>query len=261
MMLNTITTVLQTMSPEQLEKDEQIRKYVLNNLYGAFGTMVDNGRLNEGVYYLIVALFAVGAYLLGSLNFAVIISKLKFGEDIRTKGSGNAGATNMSRTYGKAAGLFTLFGDIMKTVVPVLLAKFLIGDVYGYLTGLFCALGHAFPCYYKFKGGKCVAVTAAVALVMEPLAFLFLLIIFVATVALTKYVSLGSVLAAMTFPVILHNIVKLKYGVGNMGLIFVIINCLLVVYLHRGNIKRLLDGKENKFAFKKAKKEVKTEEK
>ena len=79
------------MSPEELEKAEQIRKYVLNNWYGAFGTMVDNGKLNEGVYYLIVVLFAVAAYLLGSLNFAVIISKLKFGEDIRTKGSGNAG--------------------------------------------------------------------------------------------------------------------------------------------------------------------------
>ncbi len=261
MFLNTVTTAAQTLSPEELEKAEQVRQYFVNNWYGALGTFVDKGTLKEGVYYLIVALFAIAAYLLGSLNFAVIISKLKFGEDIRTKGSGNAGATNMSRTYGKSAGIFTLVGDIMKAVIPVLLAKILIGDVYGYLTGLCCALGHAFPCYYKFKGGKCVAVTAAIALVMEPMVFLFLLIIFAATVGLTKYVSLGSVLAAMTFPVLLHNIMKIKYGVGNLGIIFVIINCLLVIYLHRDNLKRLLDGKENKFQLKKVKKDDKTEEK
>lgn len=261
MFFNTVTSLAQTLSPEEAEKLEQFRKYVLGNCYGTLGTLVDNGKMNEGIYYLIVLLFVVAAYLMGSLNFAVIISRLKFGEDIRTKGSGNAGATNMSRTYGKAAGIFTLLGDIMKTVIPVLLAKILVGEVYGYLTGLFCALGHAFPCYYKFKGGKCVAVTAAVALVMEPIVFLFLLIIFVATVALTKYVSLGSVLAAMTFPVLLHNIMKMKYGSGNTGIIFVIINCLLVIYLHRGNLKRLVEGKENKFQFKKGKKEDKTEEK
>ena len=178
------------------------------------------------------------------------------------KGSGNAGATNMSRTYGKAAGIATLAGDILKTVIPVLVAKLLVGEVLGYLTGLMCALGHAFPCYYKFKGGKCVAVTAAVLLIMEPLAFLFLFIIFAAVVLATKYVSLASIFTALISPVIIHNFIKNKcYGGGHIGIIFLIVQCLLVVFLHRENIKRLLNGKENKFAFKKKKTENNSTEK
>ncbi len=122
----------------------------------------------DWVFYVIAIGIALSGYFLGSMNFAVIISRIKFHEDIRTKGSGNAGATNMSRTYGKAAGIATFLGDILKTIVPVFLARILVGDIFGYLAGLMCALGHAFPCYYKFKGGKCVAVTAAVLLIMEP---------------------------------------------------------------------------------------------
>lgn len=251
-----LTTVADTLSPEQIEQLEQMRF----GLYGYFGRLLDSGKIDEGVFYTVVVLFAIAAYFIGSLNFAVIISKLKFGEDIRTKGSGNAGATNMSRTYGKAAGAFTLIGDIMKTVVPVLLAKYLIGDTFGYLVGLFCAIGHAFPCYYKFKGGKGVAVTAAVVLVMEPLVFLFLLIIFVVTVAATKYVSLGSVLTACIMPILLSNLAVVKYNNSHLGIVFSIINAALVVFLHRENIKRLYQGKENKFSFKKKKKENKGEE-
>lgn len=254
---DVVTTVAETLSPEEIERIKDIRY----GLYGYFGTLLDSGKIDQGVFYLAVFLLAVVAYLIGSLNFAVIISKLKFGEDIRTKGSGNAGATNMSRTYGKAAGIFTLLGDILKTVVPVLAAKLLVGDTFGYLVGLFCALGHAFPCYYKFKGGKGVAVTAAVVLVMEPLAFLFLLILFVATVATTKYVSLGSVLSACIMPILLNNFVAIKYNLnGHLGIVFAILNAILVVYLHRENIKRLYQGKENKFSFKKKEKESKKEE-
>ncbi len=250
MFFNTVTTAL---DPEEIER---IGRYVWNNFYGPLGLMVADGKLESWVYYLIVAAIALLGYFLGSMNFAVIISRLKFHEDIRTQGSGNAGATNMSRTYGKAAGIATLVGDILKTVLPVLLAKLLVGDAFGYLTGLMCALGHAFPCYYKFKGGKCVAVTAAVMLVMEPLAFLFLFAIFAVVVLGTKYVSLASIFTALISPVIVHSFVKSwNYDQSHLGVVFLMVQCLLVIFLHRGNIKRLLDGTENKFVFKKKKTE------
>lgn len=255
MLFNTVTTV-------DSDTAERVGRYIWNNFFGPLGLMVADGKLESWVYYLIVSVVALLGYFLGSMNFAVIISRLKYHEDIRTKGSGNAGATNMSRTYGKAAGIATLAGDILKTVLPVLLAKFLVGDTFGYLTGLMCALGHAFPCYYKFKGGKCVAVTAAVLLVMEPLAFLFLFVIFAVVVLGTKYVSLASIFTALISPVIVHNFVKSRnYDESHLGIVFLMVQCLLVIFLHRGNIKRLLDGSENKFSFKKKKTENNGEEK
>ena len=254
--LNTVTTEV---DPEVIEKTTRGLYLIIQ---GPLGLMVADGKLAGWVYYLIAISIAILGYFLGSMNFAVIISKIKFHEDIRTKGSGNAGATNMSRTYGKAAGIATLVGDILKTVLPVVIAKFLVGDVFGYLTGLMCALGHAFPCYYKFKGGKCVAVTAAVILVMEPLAFLIMLAIFAIVVIGTKYVSLASVFSALMAPVIVHNIVKsLNYDVSHLGVVFLMVQCLLVIFLHRGNIKRLLNGTESKFSFKKKKTENNGEEK
>lgn len=257
MFFNTVTTA------SDLEKFEAFKSYVTYRYaHGPLGLMMLEGKMDGWIYYMIGIAIAVLGYFLGSMNFAVIISKIKFHEDIRTKGSGNAGATNMSRTYGKAAGIATLAGDILKTVIPVLVAKLLVGEVFGYLTGLMCALGHAFPCYYKFKGGKCVAVTAAVLLIMEPLAFLFLFIIFAAVLLATKYVSLASIFSALVSPVIVHNFIKNKcHGGNHIGSIFLILQCVLVVFLHRENIKRLLDGKENKFSFKKKKTENNGKEK
>ena len=256
MLFNTVTTALDS------EKLERIGRTIYNNFYGPLGLKMADGKIDGWVYYAAVCALALLGYFLGSMNFAVIISKIKFHEDIRTKGSGNAGATNMSRTYGKAAGIATLAGDILKAVIPVLTAKLLVGDAFGYLTGLMCALGHAFPCYYKFKGGKCVAVTAAVILVMEPIAFLFLFVIFAAVLLATKYVSLASIFSALISPVIVHNVVTAKnFDKSHMGVVFLIVQCLLVVFLHRGNIKRLLNGTESKFAFKKKKTENNGEEK
>ena len=245
---------LNTVTADQTAEGLERAREVFFNTHGPLGMMMLDGKIENWVFYTVAILIAVLGYFLGSLNFAVVISRLKFHEDIRTKGSGNAGATNMSRTYGKAAGIATLLGDILKTVLPVLLARLLVGDTFGYLTGLMCALGHAFPCYYKFKGGKCVAVTAAVLLVMEPLAFLFLLIIFAAVVLTTKYVSLSSIFSALMAPVLVHNFVEARnYGESHVGVVFLIAQCLLVIFLHRGNIKRLLNGNESKFAFKKKK--------
>ena len=144
---------------------------------GVLGSLAEKGTLHVGFWIAGIVLCAVLGYFLGSLNFAVVISRLKFHDDIRRHGSGNAGATNMMRVYGKAAGIATFTGDIMKAVVSVLIARLLCGEVFAYLTGMCCAIGHAFPCYYRFRGGKCVAVTAAMALVLEPFVFLCLLLI------------------------------------------------------------------------------------
>ena len=119
-----------------------------------------------GAVFWVVTVFSVLAllvvpYFLGSINFGIIISKLFHGEDIREYGSGNAGMTNMLRTYGKRDAAITLIGDALKAVVAVILGRILFGISGGYVAGLTCILGHAFPCYYKFKGGKGVVVTAA----------------------------------------------------------------------------------------------------
>lgn len=205
------------------------------------------------------AVAAVIAYLLGSLNFGVIISKYKYHEDIRTFGSGNAGMTNMLRTYGKGAGILTLVLDMLKAVLSVLIAVLLAGQDGGYCAMVFCMLGHMFPLYFHFKGGKGVAVAAASILCLEPLAFLVMVVVFAAVVAITKYVSLGSVMAALLYPLFLNRLYLLLHG-SDPG-IFVsgasLIAALLVVIMHRENIRRLLAGKEAKLDLHGRKKEEK----
>ena len=128
-------------------------------------------------HILAIILCAAIAYFLGSLNFAIIISKYKFHDDIRNYGSGNGGLTNMMRTYGKKAAAFTLLGDVMKAVVSVLLGMLIAGESGAYLAGFFCVFGHSFPIYYGFKGGKGVLTTAAMVLCLDPLVFLILFIL------------------------------------------------------------------------------------
>ena len=227
---------------------------------GWLGLLAENGQIPLVLWIAAIVFCALLGYFLGSLNFAVVISRLKFHDDIRKHGSGNAGATNMTRTYGKAAGVATLLGDIMKAILSVILARLLCGETIAYLTGMCCAFGHAFPCYYRFKGGKCVAVTAAIALVMEPFAFLTIFAIFALVVFVTKYVSLGSIAAAFFYPLILHKLI-MNRGYGHLSILFVTVICLLVIWLHRENIKRLLDGKENKFSFGKSQKQKNSDEK
>ncbi|MCL2517331.1 MAG: glycerol-3-phosphate 1-O-acyltransferase PlsY [Oscillospiraceae bacterium] len=192
---------------------------------------------------------AVIAYLLGSVNFGIIISKTKFKDDIRKHGSGNAGMTNMMRTYGKVAAGMTLFGDCMKAIIAVIIGTMLNGDMGGYVAGLFCIVGHVYPVYFKFKGGKGVATAAAMLLLLNPIVFAILLIIFVIIVGFTKYLSLGSVMCMIVYPLILNRFM------GEPNYIITIISLLIsvfIIFLHRENIKRLLAGTENKFSFKKS---------
>lgn len=225
------------------------------------------GWASLGVIFGGIVLCMMIPYLLGSLNFGVIISRKAYRDDVRTHGSGNAGTTNMLRTYGKGAAALTLLGDMLKAVVAVAFGYFiftyrsvididntptLVTDKIGAaVAGLFVMLGHMFPCYFRFKGGKGVATLAMVVLMINPIVFAILMLIFVIIVACTKYVSLGSVMGALLYPVILYAF-EGKRGSGTACALAVVMG-LLVVFMHRENIKRLREGKESKLSFKKKK--------
>ncbi len=205
-----------------------------------------------------LVLTAVVAYILGSLNFALILSKRMYGEDIREHGSKNAGTTNMMRTYGKKAALFTILGDILKGIVSVVIGSFIMGATLGgYVAGLFCMIGHVFPVFYGFRGGKGVATAAAVILVVNPLVFLVMISLFIITVLLSRYISLGSCLAAAIFPLLtFYSRVAVERPLPFSGVAFLcsFLMALLVICKHYSNLKRLAHGKESKFSFKKSEK-------
>ena len=232
---------------------------------GLIGTLVFGSEASAYAFYIIAAVaVVVASYLLGSINSAIIISKLVYRDDVRKHGSGNPGTTNMLRTFGKGAALMTLLGDMAKTALSILLAGFIFGFhyVYGvswgdgfcYVAGLFSVLGHIFPIYYKFKGGKGVLSTATMVLILSPIPFLILISLFIALVAWTKYVSLGSVTAAVLYPVVLHATFSI-IGIPQSGLISLssIIIAILVVWCHRANLVRISNRTENKISFGKKK--------
>lgn len=198
---------------------------------------------------------ALAAYALGSLNFAVIISKLRYNDDIRKYGSGNAGMTNMLRTYGKGAAAMTFAGDALKTAIAIVIGMILVGSLHGgnYVAGFFAILGHVFPCYYGFKGGKGVVASAVTILMLDPRIFLILIAVFLIIVAIWRYISLGSVVCAMLYPLLVYasnSIMYSKSGINNpISIIFALIIGLFVVVLHRKNIERLMTGKESKISF------------
>jgi len=219
--------------------------------------------VKETVISLACVLIAAAlGYFLGSINTAILYSKLRYKKDIRNFGSGNAGMTNMLRTFGKGAAAITLVCDLAKTVVAVLLAQLVamglgsLSDQLGsefmnltaYTAALFAVTGHCFPIYYKMRGGKGVAAVAAACAVLSPITFLCLLAVFVITVLGTKYVSLASILCMLLYPVFLNTIEGA--GISN---IFALCIAALVIWRHRSNIVRLREGKENKISFSKNK--------
>ncbi|MBE6654652.1 MAG: glycerol-3-phosphate 1-O-acyltransferase PlsY [Ruminococcaceae bacterium] len=206
------------------------------------------------LYILGIVICIVVPYLLGSLNFGVMISNKKYGDDVRTHGSGNAGATNMLRTYGKKAAALTLLGDALKAVVATCIGLFLMpGDEFAYVAALFCMIGHAFPVFFKFKGGKGVVVAAASMLVLNPLVCILCILIFVIIVAFTRYVSLGSIIAAFLFPLMNYRL-PVYFPSFPIKTIFCILMGLFIIFLHRKNIVRLFNGTENKFGGNKTEK-------
>lgn len=208
--------------------------------------------------YIIVAIIA---YLIGSVNFSVIISKKMAGFDVREKGSGNAGTTNMLRTVGKKAAAITLICDILKGVVAVLvalLAGVIIKDLdkalLVQLAGVFVIIGHTFPIFFKFKGGKGIATSLGVLLMINWQIGLICLVFALLLMVLTRMVSVGSIAAAVLFPVLVL-FINQNYIVAESSnwsyLIFSVIIALLVFFNHRENLKRIVTGTENKISFKK----------
>lgn len=200
---------------------------------------------------------AVGvvAYLIGSINSSILISKAVMGEDIRKSGSGNAGATNMLRTMGKKYAIITLVIDILKGVVALLLAKLAISlGAYGvsmYIAGVAVVVGHNFPVFFGFKGGKGVATSLGVILILDWKIGLITLVIALAIMAISKYVSLGSIMAAVVFIILQTVVMIVSDSFDITRFICVLILGGLLIIRHRANIVRLLNGTENKLGAKK----------
>ena len=191
-------------------------------------------------------LVVIIAYLIGSIPFGYLIVRAKGGGDVRDTGSGGTGATNVSRRAGKAAGVVTLILDALKGAIAVIIAQLMLkGDDTTWLpaaAAIAVIVGHVFPVWLKFRGGKGVARGVGVFLMLAPLAVLFAGVIFDAVVALTKYVSLGSILAAATIPLFVWLFV-LEVDLKPV-LVASITGALLIMFAHRGNIARLLSGTE-----------------
>lgn len=222
-----------------------------------------------------ILLCMVIPYLLGSLNFGCIISQKQYHDDVRTHGSGNAGTTNMLRTYGKKAAVLTLLGDMAKALIAVGLGHLIFcvdvialneaGEVAvryfdpigAAVAGISVMVGHMFPCFFKFKGGKGVATAAMVVLMLDllnpmqkhiPIVFLICFAVFVIIVVGSKFVSLGSIIGMTLYP-----IVYTAFNGNGFSSLITVIMAVLVVWAHRSNIKRLKEGKESKLSFGKKK--------
>lgn len=210
--------------------------------------------------YIIIAIIA---YLIGSINFSILISKKKAGYDIRQKGSGNAGTTNMLRNLGKKFAAITLICDVLKGVVAIGIA-IIVGNILGdtnkallvQIAGVAVVIGHTFPIFFGFKGGKGVATSLGILLMTNWQLGLICLVFALVLMALTRVVSMGSIAAAILYPVLTlfvgggHYIVE-SSGLGSGYFIYSVILAVIVIFNHRENIKRILSGTENKISFNK----------
>ena len=206
-------------------------------------------------------LMAIVAYLIGSVNFSIIFSKKFAGFDVRDKGSGNAGTTNMLRSAGKGLAALTLICDIFKGLVAIGLA-YIIGkissdsfpEVVVQVAGIFTVLGHTFPVYFGFRGGKGVATSLGILLLINWQIGLICLVFALLIMIFTRTVSIGSIMAAVLFPVLTlfmvadessHYIVK-----DGSYVVFGLIMAIIVIFNHRANLVRIMKGEENKVSFK-----------
>jgi len=196
--------------------------------------------MNNTLFILIM----IAIYLIAAIPTGVVLSRLMGGEDVRQKGSGNIGATNVYRVAGKLAGVLTLVGDTLKGFLPLLAFKTWLEPTPTQLgiASAIAILGHCYPVYLKFKGGKGVATALGIFLVISPKAVFFALIVFILTVAITRYISLGSVLAALSAPLVI-----LLLNHQQPVFLATLFIAALVIWRHNSNIRRLLDGTENRF--------------
>jgi glycerol-3-phosphate acyltransferase PlsY len=193
---------------------------------------------------LLFILVLIIVYLIAAIPTGVVLTRLMGGADVRQQGSGNIGATNVYRVAGKMAGILTLSGDILKGFLPLLACKTWLSPTPAQLgaAGAMAIVAHCYPVYLKFKGGKGIATALGIFLVISPQAVLFALGVFLLTVVATRYISLGSILAALSVPLLI-----LMFGYPQPIFLATLFIAILVIWRHRSNIKRLLDGTENRF--------------
>lgn len=207
---------------------------------------------------IVCILIAIIAYLIGSVNFSVILSRKMAGFDVREKGSGNAGTTNMLRSVGKKAAALTLVCDILKGVIAIGFA-ILIGFIFNaqdkailvQIAGVAVVIGHTFPIFFGFKGGKGVATSLGVLIMSNWQIGLICLAVAIVLIILTKMVSVGSCIAAILYPILTifnHNYIVTE---GSNYIAYSIILAVIILFNHRSNIKRIFTGTENKISFKK----------
>ena len=209
---------------------------------------------------LIAAVSAVQAYLLGSIDTGILVSKYLYHDDVRNYGSGAAGMTNMLRTFGKKAAAMTATGDVLKGVLAVCIGRWLFGYLPAggavspylgvYLAAILATIGHLKPLYFGFKGGKGVLVAGGAILAIQPVLLPFLALIFLACLLPTGMVSLGSVTMAAAYPLLTLGYCLLRgYAVQDLLICLVgsVIMAAMVIYMHRSNIQRIRDGKEYRF--------------
>ena len=195
-------------------------------------------------------------YFIGSVNTSIIVSKV-LGTDIRQHGSGNAGLTNTLRVLGAKAGILVILGDVLKGIIACYLGKYLLGALYDFSNagmlfgGLGAILGHNFPIYFGFKGGKGILTTASIVAVIDIKIFLILFVVFLLAVIITRYISVGSIVCIVAFPFL---VLLLENGVERQfTFAWSVIVSILALVMHRKNLERLRECKESKFSIKKVK--------
>jgi glycerol-3-phosphate acyltransferase PlsY len=189
-----------------------------------------------------IFLVFIGAYLLGSIPFPYLLAKLKTGKDIREMGSGNVGATNVMRTTGKTLGLITLVLDVAKGATAVLLGRYLLQEPVGAAAaGFFAMLGHAYPVFLRFRGGKSVATGAGAFLILSPFGILSSIALFILALAAVRIVSVSSILASGMFPLFAWLL-----GAERSVVICGAVCASLIIFRHRPNIQRLIEGTERR---------------
>lgn len=224
-------------------------------------------------YGLMLAGIYIFSYLIGGINFSIITAKLLGGKvDIRNVGSGNAGFTNVLRSMGPIPAIITFIGDFAKGVFVVWIAKCIVGlqpniaDNYqilqyvAFMSGFFCVIGHIYPCFFSFRGGKGVLTSWAVTLLIDWRIFIIIISVFIVVLIFSKIVSLSSVCAAISYPITTFFITYWDYHRLNGNIYYVIIctgisflSVLIVIYKHRSNVSRLIAGTEKKITSKKNK--------
>lgn len=195
-------------------------------------------------------LIAVAGYLLGNISVGILIARLYGIGDIRKVGSGNAGTTNVLRNLGWAPSVLTLAGDCLKGLIAALIGKWIAGDVGLLIGGTFAVIGHDYPVFFKFKGGKGIATNLGMIIAVNPWIALILLVAVLAVVAVTRYMSVGSIMACFLYPALTAIMMR-----GNAHytayLLFAIFAGALALFCHRSNVVRLVKKQENRLDFKK----------